>query len=63
MDDGNKQGSGFHFNTQGFSLEEVQLLSNILISKFELENTTHPRRGASRIYILRRPTESVWITC
>ena len=29
MDDGPKQGKGFHLNTYNYTLEEVQLLSKV----------------------------------
>lgn len=52
MDNGNKQGSGFHLNTQAFTLEKVQLLSNVLINKFEIHNTIQHHKNGYRIYIL-----------
>jgi hypothetical protein len=34
MDDGSKQNKGFHFNTHGYKLEQVELLSKALLNKF-----------------------------
>jgi hypothetical protein len=58
MDDGNKQGSGFHLNTQAFTLEEVELLSNVLINKFGIQNTIQHHKNGYRIYILSKSMES-----
>lgn len=51
MDDGNKQGKGFHFNTNSYTLEEVELLSKVLLNKFNLNNSIHPHKNGYRIYI------------
>jgi len=51
MDDGSKAGSGFHYNTQGLTIEEVTMLSNILLNKFKLINTIQKHRNGYRIYI------------
>jgi len=40
MDDGHPDRSGFIFNTNNFTLEEVQLLANVLKKKFDL-NYSH----------------------
>lgn len=57
MDDGSKSGSGFHLNTQAFTLEEVKLLSNILMDKFGLVNTIQSHKNGYRIYILSKSME------
>jgi len=41
MDDGTKTGSGFRLNTQSFTLEENQLLIQVLKKKFDLNCTIH----------------------
>lgn len=56
MDDGNKQGSGFHLNTHGFTQEEVNLLSKVLLEKFNLINSIQYHNNGYRIYIF---TESI----
>lgn len=47
-DDGGKNKSGFHFATNAFSLEEVELLASVLQNKFGLKCSIHSR---NRIYI------------
>jgi len=39
MDDGGWANPGVRISTNSFSLEEVQMLSNILINKFDLDCT------------------------
>lgn len=51
MDDGSKAGEGFHFNTHGFTLEGVNMLSSILLNKFNLINTIHSQERGYRLYI------------
>lgn len=51
MDDGSKQGKGFHLNTYNYTLEEVQLLSKVLLTKFNLNNSIHSHKNGHRIYI------------
>lgn len=51
MDDGNKQGSGFLLNTHSFTQSEVELLSKILLNKFNLVNTIQINKNGYRIYI------------
>ena len=47
-DDGGKNKQGFHFATNAFSTEEVQLLVNVLQDKFGLKCSIHSR---NRIYV------------
>ena len=49
MDVGNKTGSGFHFNTNAFSNEDVNRLVAVLKEKFEFKCSVHSR---NRIYIM-----------
>lgn len=51
MDDGSKQGTGFHLNTQNYTLEQVELLSKVLLNKFNLKNTIQSHKNGYRIYI------------
>ena len=48
MDDGGKSGNGFHFATNAFSVEDVNLLVKVLHGKFGLKCSIHSR---NRIYI------------
>ena len=47
-DDGGKSGNGFHFATNAFTTEDVQLLINVLQNKFDLKCSIHSR---NRIYV------------
>ena len=51
MDDGSISGKGFHFNTYGFSLEEVELLFKVFNDKFGIFTSLHSHNGKYRIYI------------
>lgn len=51
MDYGNNQGKGFHLNTHSNTLEEVQLLSKVLLNKFYLNNSIYFCKSGYRIYI------------
>src|ERR1700722_13841679 len=44
MDDGFRQGKGIGLCTESFSLTEVNLLSDVLQSKFDLVTTINPRK-------------------
>jgi hypothetical protein len=48
--DGSKKQKGLELNTQGFNLNEVILLANILRIKFDLKPTLHKSRPDSSIY-------------
>lgn len=48
MDDGGKNGKGFHFATNAFSEADVNLLTKVLQDKFGLKCSIHSR---NRIYI------------
>lgn len=51
-DDGSKQGPGFYLNTQSFSLKEVELLIQVLNSKFDLNCSANLQgKEQYRIYI------------
>jgi len=55
MDDGGRRGdcrSGY-FNTQGFTVEEVELLRGCLRWNFQLETRTHFAAGRPRIYVAK----------
>ena len=56
MDDGGRCGSGFHFATNAFSTEEVNLLAKVLQDKFGLKCSVHSR---NRIYIWASSTEQL----
>ena len=58
MDDGNKTGSGFHLNTHSFTFQEVEFLSNILRSKFNLINSIQSHKNGYRLYIYSKSMES-----
>jgi hypothetical protein len=52
MDDGSKHSNGFHFNTDNYSLEEVQLLLKVLKENFDLNSSCHiKRKDQYTIYI------------
>jgi hypothetical protein len=57
MDDGGKAGSGFHFYTHSFSLNEVKILSNMLTNKFNLKNSIQSNKNGYRIYIWSKSME------
>lgn len=58
MDDGGKAGSGFHYNTQSFSLSEVQMLSSVLLNKFGLINTIQSHKNGYRVYITSKSMDN-----
>ena len=51
MDDGSKQAKGFHLNTQNYTLEGVKILSEVLLTKFNLDNSIQSHKNGYRIYI------------
>jgi len=51
MGDGSKRNEGVTLYTDGFTLQEVVLLINILIIKFNINPTIHKEKKAFRIYI------------
>lgn len=51
MDDGSKCSHGFHLNTNAFSLDDLNLLLDVLRVKFNLTCSLHPRGKGNRIYI------------
>jgi hypothetical protein len=53
MDDGSKHsnGSAFYLCTDSFTLDQVELLVNILKSNFALECSIHKKGKGHRIYI------------
>ena len=51
MDDGYKSTNGFYFCTESFSIEENEILANILFSKFNLNCGIHKTTNGSRLYI------------
>ena len=56
MDDGGRCGNGFHFATNAFSTEEVNLLAKVIQDKFGLKCSVHSR---NRIYIGASSTEQL----
>ena len=55
MDDGHLNGKYAVFHTEGFSLEEIQLLSDMLRNKFGLENSI---RDTGRGYVIALTTKA-----
>ena len=52
MDDGSKAGSGFHLNTNSYTLEELLLLIKVLKENFDLDCNLHiHRKDQYRIYV------------
>lgn len=51
LDDGSKCSNGFHLNTNAFSLEDLDLLLDLLRVKLNLICSLHPRGKGNRIYI------------
>jgi hypothetical protein len=51
QDDGSKCSSGFHLNTNAFSMADLELLLNVLRVKFGLTCSLHSRSRGHRIYI------------
>jgi hypothetical protein len=51
MGDGSKRAKGLVLCTDNFSLQEVVLLVNILIIKFEINPTIQKEKNKFRIYI------------
>ena len=56
MDDGGRNGNGFHFATNAFTADEVNLLIKVLQDKFGLKCSVHSR---NRIYIWASSTEQL----
>jgi LAGLIDADG DNA endonuclease family len=52
MDDGSRVNTGFHLNTNGFERAHVEILTNVLFNKFNL-NCSSPEQSRYRIYILK----------
>lgn len=57
MDDGSKIESGFHLNTNSFTLSDVQLLIKVLKENFDL-NCTYHNKGRNQ-YLIYIRTESM----
>jgi hypothetical protein len=51
MGNGAIKNNGITLCTDGFTLQEVVLLINILILKFDIQPTLHKEKGNFRIYI------------
>jgi len=51
MDDGYKSKNGFYLCTESYSLEENNLLCEILKSKFDLNCGIHKHTNGNRLYI------------
>jgi len=51
MDDSYKSGKGLYICTESFSLNEIKILINILINKFNLKCSYHMVTNGYRIYI------------
>lgn len=54
MDDGSRksnQSKGVIFNTQGFSPEDVQILSKVLLENFKLKNSIRKQKDELQIYV------------
>jgi hypothetical protein len=51
MGDGAMKNNGITLCTDGFTLQDVVLLINILILKFDIQPTLHKEKGNFRIYI------------
>lgn len=56
MDDGYKTTKGIYLCTESYSLNDVEILCDVLYSKFGLECNPHKYREGFRIYI---PSKSV----
>jgi hypothetical protein len=54
MGDGSKRNKGITLCTDGFTLEEVILLINMLILKFDICPTLHKEKIYYRIYINKK---------
>jgi hypothetical protein len=52
MDDGLKIKEDFHLNTHSFTINEVELLSKILLKKFDIKSTIQSHKNSYRIYII-----------
>jgi hypothetical protein len=58
MDDGNKERNNFIFNTNSYTLQEVELLSLVLKDQFNLDCTIQNRKDTNQ-YKLNIRTKSV----
>jgi len=54
MDDGYKSGKGFYICTESYSLDEHQIIINLLKKKFNLESSAHKTTNGYRIYIFSK---------
>jgi hypothetical protein len=52
--DGSKAYPGFHFYTYGFTIDEVNLLSSVLLNKFNLINTVQIKKRGPILYIFSK---------
>ena len=62
MDDGSKKSNNFILNTNSYTLTEVELLSSVLKTKFNLDSTIqkkHSPKGDKNQYIICIRTKSV----
>jgi hypothetical protein len=54
MSDGSKRNDGITLCTDCFTIQEVVMLINMLIIKFEISPTIHKEKSNHRIYINRK---------
>lgn len=59
MGDANKLHGGLVLNTNGFTLKEVIMLTNMLIINFKINPTLHKDRGRYKIYIWKKDLEKI----
>jgi hypothetical protein len=59
MDDGYNSKEGFYFCTESYSLEENELLVNVLNNKFNLKSSIHKVTNGYRLYISKKSKDKL----
>lgn len=54
MDDGSKNNQSYYLHTEGFNLEDIEFLKNILLNKFNIITFTQKLRDKYVIYISKK---------
>jgi len=51
MDDGSKNNSSYYLHTEGFVLEDINYLKNLLFTKYNIETVIHTNREKNLLYV------------
>lgn len=57
MDDGSKNNCSYYLHTEGFNLDDIVFLQELLLRKFNINTSIHCNRGKNLIYIKAKSRE------